>query len=82
MKGKYYKSRFLKVKSWVTQNLDVLDALKLIGISGRDRVPYIEVYSNLDLSKVRYRTYKHAKEEKLSVMERKRPDIFIHSENA
>jgi hypothetical protein len=36
MKGKYYKSRFLKLKSWVTQNLDVLDALKLIGISGRD----------------------------------------------
>jgi hypothetical protein len=40
-----------------------------------------EAYSNLDLSKVKYSTYKQSREENLKVMERIRPKSFMHSEN-
>jgi hypothetical protein len=42
----------------------LIDTLKLIGISGCDRVHTTEAYSNLDLTKVLYKTYKHSREEK------------------
>jgi hypothetical protein len=35
----------------------------------------------LDLTNVKYSTYKQSREENLKVMERIRPNIFIHSEN-
>jgi hypothetical protein len=43
----------------------LLDALKLIAISRSDRVPNYQAYSNLDLTKVKYSTYKHSREENL-----------------
>jgi hypothetical protein len=44
----------------------LLDALKLIGISGRNReFQTTEAYSNLDLTKVKQSTYKHSMEENL-----------------
>jgi hypothetical protein len=41
----------------------LLDALKPIGLSGSDAST--EAYSNLDLTKVIYSTYKHSKKENL-----------------
>jgi hypothetical protein len=44
----------------------LLDALKLIGIGGRNRIKKtIEAYYNLDLTKVKYSTYEHSREENL-----------------
>jgi hypothetical protein len=40
-----------------------------------------EAYSNLDLTKIKYSTYKHYRERNLKVMERIRPKSFMHSEN-
>jgi hypothetical protein len=40
-----------------------------------------EAYSNLDLTNVKYSTYKQSNEENLKVMERIRPNSFMHSEN-
>jgi hypothetical protein len=40
-----------------------------------------EAYSNLDLTNVKYSTYKQSKEENLRVMERIRLNRFKHSEN-
>jgi hypothetical protein len=39
-----------------------------------------EAYSNLDLTKVKYSTDKQSKEKNLKVMERIRPNSFMHSE--
>jgi hypothetical protein len=52
------------------------DALKLVSIGGRDRVPNCR-----DLANVKYSTYKYSREETLKVMERIRPNSFMHSEN-
>jgi hypothetical protein len=41
----------------------------------------IEAYSNLDLTDVKYSTYKQSREENLKVMERIRPNSFMHSEH-
>jgi hypothetical protein len=41
----------------------------------------IEAYSNLDLTNVKYSTYKLSREEYLKVIERIRPNNFMHSEN-
>jgi hypothetical protein len=43
--------------------------------------PTTEAYSNLDRTNVKYSTYKQFWEENLSVMERIRPNNFMHSEN-
>jgi hypothetical protein len=40
-----------------------------------------EAYSNLDLTNVKYSTYKQSREEILKVMGRIRPNSFMHSEN-
>jgi hypothetical protein len=40
-----------------------------------------EAYSNLGLTKVKYKTYKHSREEKLLVIEQIRPKSLINSEN-
>jgi hypothetical protein len=59
----------------------LLDALKLAGISRRDKIPYYRTKSNLDLTDVKYSTFKQSREEYLKVMERIRPNSFMHSEN-
>jgi hypothetical protein len=41
----------------------------------------IEAYSNLDLTKVKYSSYKQSKEDDLKVMERIRSNSYTHSEN-
>jgi hypothetical protein len=58
----------------------LLDALKLGGISRRDKIPTTEAYSNLDLTNIKHNTYKQSREENLKVMERIRPNSFMHSE--
>jgi hypothetical protein len=40
-----------------------------------------EAYSNLDLTNVKYSTCKQSREEDLKVVERIRPNSFMHSEN-
>jgi hypothetical protein len=40
-----------------------------------------EAYSNLDLTDVKYGTYKQSREENLKVMKQIRPNRFMHSEN-
>jgi hypothetical protein len=40
-----------------------------------------EAYSNLDLTNVKYSTYKQSREENLKVTERIMPNSFMHSEN-
>jgi hypothetical protein len=40
-----------------------------------------EAYSVLVLSNVKYSTYKQSREENVKVMERIRPNRFMHSEN-
>jgi hypothetical protein len=40
-----------------------------------------EIYSNLDLTNVKYSTYEHYREENLKVMERIRPKSFMNSKN-
>jgi hypothetical protein len=40
-----------------------------------------EACSNLDLTNIKYSTYKQSKEENLKVMERIRPNSFMHSED-
>jgi hypothetical protein len=40
-----------------------------------------EAYSKLGLTKVKYKTYKHSREEKLQVIEWIKPESLIHSEN-
>jgi hypothetical protein len=40
-----------------------------------------EAYSNLDLTNIKYSTYKQSREEKLKVIGRIRPNSFMHSEN-
>jgi hypothetical protein len=40
-----------------------------------------QAYSNLDLTNGNYSMYKQSREENLKVMERIRPNSFIHSEN-
>jgi hypothetical protein len=60
----------------------LLNTFELVGISGRYKSSKTtEAHSNLDLTEVKYRTYKHSSEENLYVMERIRPRSSIHSEN-
>jgi hypothetical protein len=56
----------MRVKTIKTNGCKLLlDALKLNGISGCDIVPYYRGIFNLGLTKVKYKTYKHSREEKL-----------------
>jgi hypothetical protein len=48
----------------------LLDALKLVVISGRDGILKYRGISNLDLTNVMYSTYKQSREENLKVMKR------------
>jgi hypothetical protein len=59
----------------------LLDLLKLIGISQNEGVPNYRAYSNFNLTKLKYITYKHSREEYLWVMKRIRPKGVIYSEN-
>jgi hypothetical protein len=40
-----------------------------------------EAHSNMDLTNVKYSIYEQSSEENLKVMERIRPNSFMHSEN-
>jgi hypothetical protein len=48
----------------------LLDELKLISIGRRDRIPNYRGALDLDLTNVKYSTYKQCREENLKVMER------------
>jgi hypothetical protein len=58
-----------------------VDGLKLVGIGRRDRIPATETYSNLDLTNVKYSTYKQPTEKNLKVMERIMTNASMNSEN-
>jgi hypothetical protein len=58
----------------------LLDALKFVGISGRDRVPNYRGVFQLGPN-IKYSAYKQSKKENLKVMERIRHIRFMHLEN-
>jgi hypothetical protein len=57
----------------------LLDVLKLVDLV--DMLQTTEAYSNLDVTNVKCSIYKQSREENLKVMERIRPNSFMHSEN-
>jgi hypothetical protein len=59
----------------------LLNALKLVGISRRDRIPNCRGIFQLDLASEKYSTYEKSREENLKIMKRIRPNSFMHSEN-
>jgi hypothetical protein len=56
----------------------LMDALKLVDVR---EFQTTEAYSNVDLTIVKYSTYKQSREENLKVMERIIPNCFMHSES-
>jgi hypothetical protein len=59
----------------------ILDGFKFVGISGSDRIPNYEAYSNFDLTDVKYNIYKQQREGNVKVSERIGSNSFKYSEN-